>query len=148
MGGPGSGGRRLGSGRKPATAAAHLLRSTHRRDRHGPRPTALAMVGTMALDSVMVPAAPAALTSGLQAAGAALVRDLWQQFDGWTPGDEALVRAAGELVDGIAAYRQQIDTDGPLMQTATGTRLHPLIRTVVQMRAELRSTLAALRLER
>ena len=104
-----SGGRRVGSGRKPLPAEVHLLRGTWRPSRHGKRP---ATVGALA-----VPPQPAgswapqpADLAVLGAAGRALVAALLTHYD-FAPVEGCVLLEAGHAADALATVRAAAQPD-------------------------------------
>jgi hypothetical protein len=134
------------SGRKPLSAAAHLLRGTFRPDRHGPRPVT---AGATALQApACVPAVPSAVVDGLGERGLSFVLEVWSDYGEWTPASMVLLRQAGQVLDALEDYAANIARTGALIKTPRGGVLpHPLLRVQHSARATLLALVSALNLK-
>lgn len=134
------------SGRRPKSAAAHILAGTFRKDRHGARPPATAGATALRAD---VPPVPKALIAGLRERGLTFLLDVWNDYGEWSPAHLVLLRQAAEAVDSLAGYASIIAKDGGLLTSPRGRVVpHPLLRVQGQARATFLALLGALKLEK
>ncbi len=88
-------------GHNRLSVKTHLLKGTYNATRHGPKPSPLVPVAAPgSLDAL-----PAEVLDGLQARGAAFVRDTFAKYAGWSPPSLALLREAGFALDHLDTLR-------------------------------------------
>ena len=85
------------------------------------------------------PTAPA----GLGAAGRKLWRSVTEEFEG-AEHETAILEEACRTRDLVATLRDQIETDGLMLTSSQGMRLHPAVAEVRQQRLTLARLLATL----
>jgi hypothetical protein len=122
-----------GGNRKPIEA--HVLRDSFRPSRHGARLAALhAAPQAIAFPVVSSPPpVPETLVAGLGAAGIALVRELWTDYE-FTAATVPLLRLVGEQADRLAATREALAAQPLLVRAPSGAPIvHPMLR--VEQRA-------------
>ena len=133
------------SGRRPKSAAAHILAGTFRPDRHGLRPRLV--VGTTALDS-RLPLPPAELVAGLRERGLQFLLDHLERYEDWAPARLVLLREAAGVVDELEDYRLRLAASGPLVLSSRGKSYpNPVVRMQSQARARLIALVSALGLK-